>query len=331
MKWNVDRTDLHVDSRSPGISGFMRLRNESKFLRAAIDSHLPHLDELILVYNNCGDDTPAICEDYAVRFPEKIRAIHYKPIVVPAGSPEYLNDGIPDQAEESLANYYNFALCQTTRKIAVKIDGDHIALSPQFGDLCARVRKKMLANEMWNFYGINIVPYNGELFLWADRDMTVGETLFFYVTPQRWHYYDLKTGYDCEFGVEVLDLGDLRPRSGGVQFIHMRALKSDLGFVNYLNPGNKGHEVFRHRKISMKKGKVMTVGQSRILHRRRFANMSSAPIENQFEACLHAHGITREDGNLWSFAKTSIGDFVQALWAKKIRRIKSVTAKSTAN
>ena len=179
MKWNVDRTDLHVDSRAPGISGFMRLRNESQLLRIAIDSHLPHLDELILVYNNCDDDTPAICEDYAVRFPEKIRAIHYKPIVVPAGSPEYLNDGIPDQAEESLANYYNFTLCQTTRKIAVKIDGDHVALSPQFGDLCARAREKMPENVALSFRGLNLFLHNDKTFLWSRQPVTGGDHLFF--------------------------------------------------------------------------------------------------------------------------------------------------------
>src|SRR5206468_7308345 len=56
----VRRSDLKVSQRRPGISGYMRVRDEEQFLALAIESHLPFLDELVIVYNACTDRTPEI-------------------------------------------------------------------------------------------------------------------------------------------------------------------------------------------------------------------------------------------------------------------------------
>lgn len=48
---------LSEEERLEGISGFMRLRNEAEFLERSVDSWMPLLDELIIVYNNCQDIT----------------------------------------------------------------------------------------------------------------------------------------------------------------------------------------------------------------------------------------------------------------------------------
>ena len=318
MQWSVKREDLKADSRIPGVSGFMRLRNEAQFLRAAVDSHLPHLDELILVYNNCDDDTPAICEDYAARFPGKVRAIHYRPFVFPAGSPEYLNGDIPDDAEESLANYYNFSLCQTTRKIAVKIDGDHIALSSQFGDLCARVREKMPRGEAWSFRGLNFLPRKKKAFLWARFPATAGETSFFYVAPRRWHYYHETMGWGCE----VINMQGLRIRNCGIRFLHLHWLKDNFGYANYLGKGNKMHKALEEVRSDIESGTMMTVGQFRILRRKWFQRAKlPARIEDFLEDNLRAHGIYLK------IAKTSVRNLLRA-WSAKLRRIKFVTVKS---
>ena len=44
----------------PGLTGFMRAKNEGRFIGVCIDSVIDALDELIVVYNDCTDDTEAV-------------------------------------------------------------------------------------------------------------------------------------------------------------------------------------------------------------------------------------------------------------------------------
>jgi hypothetical protein len=44
------------DARRPG---FMRVRDGADFVEATIRSHIAHFDEIVVVYNQCRDATPA--------------------------------------------------------------------------------------------------------------------------------------------------------------------------------------------------------------------------------------------------------------------------------
>ncbi len=120
----IDFMSFDSKKREKGMSGFMRLRNEWEFLAQSIESWLPELDELVIVYNNCQDNTEEVVRCFVNKYPEKIKAYHYIPIVYPQGSEKYkkLNVNNP----HSLVYYYNFALSKTTRQYAIKIDGDLI-------------------------------------------------------------------------------------------------------------------------------------------------------------------------------------------------------------
>lgn len=120
----IDWQNLCPSKRRQGISGFMRLRNEGQFLAQSIESWLPVLDELVIVYNHCQDNTADIVEHYAQQFPDKIRAFHYLPIVYPQGSQQY--QALDENNPQSLVYYYNFALSKTTCQWAIKLDGDLI-------------------------------------------------------------------------------------------------------------------------------------------------------------------------------------------------------------
>ena len=61
-------------------------------------------------------------KNYEKKYPKKIKAYAYKPVVHPQGSKEFLD--LPVDSPNSLVNYYNFALAKTTRKIVLKVDGD---------------------------------------------------------------------------------------------------------------------------------------------------------------------------------------------------------------
>lgn len=120
----VDIENFSSNTREQGISGFMRLRNEAEFLGKAIESWLPLLDELVIVYNNCQDKTGEVAKNYLKKYPEKIKVYHYLPIVYPQGSSLFKK--LSDNDPHSLVNYYNFSLSKTTKQWAVKIDGDLI-------------------------------------------------------------------------------------------------------------------------------------------------------------------------------------------------------------
>ncbi len=120
------RSYLDGASRKPGISGFMRFRNEEQFVEMAIESVICCLDELVIVHNGCTDRTPQIIEACRQRHPEQIRIYEYKPAVGLPGSAEHRSQ--PMDSQHSLVNYYNYALTKTSHKIAIKIDGDELYL-----------------------------------------------------------------------------------------------------------------------------------------------------------------------------------------------------------
>ena len=62
----------------PGLSGIVRAKNEASFIEACIDSCIDALDELVIVYNDCTDDTPAIVKRKAKQYPDKIKIYAYE-------------------------------------------------------------------------------------------------------------------------------------------------------------------------------------------------------------------------------------------------------------
>jgi hypothetical protein len=210
----------------------MRLRNEEEFVGLAIESHLPFLDELVIVHNGCMDRTPQIVATYARRFPQKIRAYHYEPEVHPPGTPEY--QCTPADSPHSLVNYYNFALCRTTRKVAVKIDGDHVAIPSVFRALAQVARRAGLRRlKFWKsfaaymgFLGLNLYVQDGRWFVNGNYPLTEWDHGFFPVTDETWHMFDPRW--------EVLETGGLPNwRLRKIAFYHLKALKRDRGYGNW--------------------------------------------------------------------------------------------------
>ena len=86
------------------ISWVARLKNAEHFLEVCIESHLPFLDELILVDNESTDSTRKICKVLQKKYPDKVRFYEYKHYVHPYSE----NSGdIPSNSIHSMAYYYN--------------------------------------------------------------------------------------------------------------------------------------------------------------------------------------------------------------------------------
>ena len=161
--FSVSSRQLNVRGRSPGISGYMRLRNEVAFVDDAIASHLPFLDELVVVDNNSSDGTWECVQKWVQRAPDKIRAYRYLPTVQPLGTKGGLN--LPTDHPSSFANYCNFALVQTRRQIAITIDGDHVAIASVFERAREFAVRNVNEKTYVSIFGINLVAHGRELYI----------------------------------------------------------------------------------------------------------------------------------------------------------------------
>lgn len=237
----VDFSRLNPEIRRPGLAGFMRLRNEGEYLAQSIESWLPVLDELIIVYNNCQDNTADIVEEYASRYPDKIKAFHYIPIVYPPGSEGFI------QAEansyHSLMNYYNFALTHTSTSWVVKIDGDLIIPDKATQELVrAKYYELQDGNNDWvqPLSGVNLIRQGkgGVIGGYYCPSSSVfcglyGDLGIFYV-DETTYYIRAKNG-----AVESLQLNHHTILPIIYAYYHLKFARRDFGIANYELGNNK--------------------------------------------------------------------------------------------
>lgn len=62
--------------KKDGLSGLIRTRNEAKLLGPCIDSCIGALDELVVVYNDCTDNTEEILKEKQKQYPDKLKYMH---------------------------------------------------------------------------------------------------------------------------------------------------------------------------------------------------------------------------------------------------------------
>lgn len=55
----------------------MRVRNEGNFIHDCVESCIDALDELIVVYNDCTDNSAEEIKKVAAKYPDKIRYYAY--------------------------------------------------------------------------------------------------------------------------------------------------------------------------------------------------------------------------------------------------------------
>lgn len=126
-----------------GVSGIMRVKNDAEFIEASIESCIGALDELVVVYNDCTDDSAEVIERMRKLYPDKIKVFEYPYRVLGAGlsQDEYeMAKSLPDDSPSLLCNYYNFALSKVQYEYAIKIDADQLYFTDQLTQWCNVVR-----------------------------------------------------------------------------------------------------------------------------------------------------------------------------------------------
>ena len=217
-------TDLRVADRLPGISAFMRVKNGADFLEAVVRSHLPHVDEIVIVHNQCTDDTPAIAERLAAEFPDRVRVFNYLPRVHAPGSVAHARE--PADSPASFVNQSNFALAQTRYRIALKLDDDHLAMGNRLAALTQQIRAAgyHLADTLC-FSGINLArdPAGNIGVLAREPFAGAGDHFFFEVTSETHFIHHPRFEDFRHAGARVF---------GDFTYWHLKALKPDFGFAN---------------------------------------------------------------------------------------------------
>ena len=112
-------------SRSPGLSGLVRLRDEEVWARLALESYVGWCDELVVVTNFCTDRTPEIVEAFRVEHAGKVRVYDYPHEIWPMGPG---HDRCPPGDPRASAALYQFTQERSTRTHVVKLDGDMVMM-----------------------------------------------------------------------------------------------------------------------------------------------------------------------------------------------------------
>ena len=131
--------------RPIGVTGLLRVKNDAEFLALCIESCIDALDELIIVYQDCEDNSPEIIAQKQQKYPNKIRSFFYQPKVLSHNlSDEEFAYAVklPLNSIHLLCNYYNYALLKATFRYAVKIDADQIYFTQKFKTFCDAYRKQ---------------------------------------------------------------------------------------------------------------------------------------------------------------------------------------------
>ena len=139
-----------------GISGCFRLRNEAQFMKSAVFSFLPYLDEAVLCVQPSDDNTVELACWMAAQHPEKIK-VHYYPHEVDwIDTPGFYNKD-PNKPGH-LVHMSNYALSKCRYSWICKVEGDVIAL-PTVRDLTYRINAEP---NVRRYYGMVILNLAGE-------------------------------------------------------------------------------------------------------------------------------------------------------------------------
>jgi len=125
------------------VAGIMRVKNDGMFIEDCIESCIEALDELIVVHNDCTDNSVEEIEKMAAKYPDKIRHYAYPYEVWAFNLSKEQFDCVKSLDEDDphlFSSYSNFALSKVTADYALKIDADQIYFTAKLKEWCDFMR-----------------------------------------------------------------------------------------------------------------------------------------------------------------------------------------------
>lgn len=148
---------------SKKVSGFLRVKNEGIFIERCVESCIDALDELIIVFNDCTDNSEEEINKMVAKYPHKIRSYKYPYHILSICNTKEEFDvakNLPEGDPALLSSYNNFALQKITSEYAVKIDADQVYFTKQLKTWCDFLREcepqkrtfKILLGNLFSMY-----------------------------------------------------------------------------------------------------------------------------------------------------------------------------------
>ena len=233
----------------------MRVKNGADFIEATIRSNMPHLDEIVVVHNQCTDATPAILARLVAEFAGRLRVFPYRPKVHAPGSEAHAKE--PADSPASFVNQSNYALTRTRYRVAMKLDDDHLAMDERLSTLTDRIRADgYRLDKVLCFSGINLArDERGKAgVLKRDPFAGTGDHFFFEVTPET-RFIHHPRFEDFHHG---------KPRAfTDLTYWHLKYLKPGFGFANRDIDGGGNPRFGRKRDTFLADRRVASLAEVR--------------------------------------------------------------------
>ena len=242
------------------VSGILRVKNDSRFIRDCIESCIDALDELIIVHNDCTDNSPSVIERMREQYPDKIKVFEYPYKVYGPGLTKEEYDyacSLPADSPHLLCNYYNFALSKVTSDYAMKIDADQFYFPDVLHKWCDIARGGELAKP-----GNRLIGFLFHYYLLLYRFISIKLNKRIRILPS-WLSQKMRCHYE-QFAVTQFKKGKACLSFSGINLIKSDSWYVPLGRItpeiNILPPfnGETDHLLFKvdnarthYRKFTM--------------------------------------------------------------------------------
>ena len=221
--YNISVDTFSPENRKNWISWFARLKNWGEFLEQVIESHIPFMDEIILVDNNSKDNTREICKKMQEKYPKIVKIYRYEPEVYKLWTKEYAE--VSENSVHDMSYYYNRVLSKTRYKYAIKIDDDHIVIPEMLWRITDNIRNNWLkwCLSVWLY---NIKKIDDNLYLPKNY-------------PFSWLYWDFwffPVGLNTYFVKDKIYenfIHNLKCSYWWIWFFHLKLMKKWQWIINY--------------------------------------------------------------------------------------------------
>ncbi len=178
-EWNIASDWL--ENRRPGVSAFIRVKNEAEFMGHAVASILSQVDEVIIaIQGQQKDATGEVAIHLMANNPDKVRVLFY-PFDSHANGPGH--DQHPADSVFDRSFFYNWTLARTRFSHALKWDGDMVALD---GFTIPRPDGHVFGVDAWKFKGVDLIANDGKWWT-GERPHCAAEARLFRVTQGTHH------------------------------------------------------------------------------------------------------------------------------------------------
>lgn len=152
-EFDISVSEWRNKEKPHGISGMFRLKNEAEFMEWAIKSHMPWLDEAVLIVQESEDATVEIAYQLQNVYGEKIKIFEYPFNVTQIASKDHFDK--PTNSVYHFVHLTNYGLSKCSYSHIAKIEGDVIAM-PTFQHIRDLVDLNPEARRYYGRVGFNI-------------------------------------------------------------------------------------------------------------------------------------------------------------------------------